>query len=512
MKTTLAVLFFCMIIFTGCGGDKDESTSIDLDAPRINLSNIPIVIEKKTDISVKIEDESNEVNTKILLNDKVIFESKEKEFLFSFDPFDYEIGIKEMKIVSENAKGKRTTETKNFELRKLLILLNFIPSNIDFVAIHKLNGVLLDYKERDRATISFYADDDFSRQNFTITSYQLNDFNTTTYIRSYSDIEAGTEGLTLEERRTEFNGLRLGNTNKKTLQLSSLGKNLIGGHSGIIQATNGNLVYKPLPNGEYDFLYNIDIEEDFYLFSVYENETVFKNKFVKINDLSKTSYEEDDFVPIANYEEISLVNISRSFWYTVEGYKSRSDYENYKFHLVNYDYALTDSNYKIRVPLIEDFELYKVKFIVTLGDNSFVNVSQLTNTGDIVIPSMNITRTNNSLMFSGEREYDYSYLSYRDVTENEPGDFSNFSWTFHQKFKQEINLPFRDFEHPLEILNLMNTTSLSPLEDSGNGKELYCLLNYFEDELLFENLIFSPGYFGNELGNKYTFEFGNLLE
>ncbi len=514
MRTFLTVLIL-LFIFSSCGTDSPDNPLVS-EKVEINVIGLPRILEKSTELSIVVQSASNTITTVYIDNQEAI-SSNDKNFTFTLDPFNHIIGDKTLKVISVDEENNQSEVSYSFQLRKLLFTLNYLFTQSDYVAIHTLDGELVTYEKYEGQSMTFYAGDDFERQNFIVSAYQFNSFDTRTYIRSYSDLEPGSANLSFEEQEEEFQGLRLGITDKIKLRVSSIGSNLIGGYNGIVQADTGNLVYFPISDGEYDFLYNTDLQEDFYLFSVYEGEPTFKNKYLtaKINDLSENSYTEEDFSPIENHKEVSVsLDNTHSFSYTVEGYRNLEDYYNYKFHLVNSDYLSLQTNSKVRIPLLDEFSLYQVKFSTLLGNNSSVRVNQhlSIDENEIRIPSMNLTKTDNSFLFTGEREYDYSVLTYSDYTENEIGDYSDFVWSFYQGFKEKIGLSIFNFEHPKEVLESMNSISLNPFDVVDEGKSLHCSLSDHEDEVTFENLVFSQGYSSNEKGYQYVFNFENLLE
>ncbi len=512
MRFTVAV-FVLLLCFSSCDDDSNSVSGLS-DNISIEVTGLPNILEALSKLSVDIKSPTGNTITSTAFIDGVeVANSNERSFSFSVDPFEYSNGQKTLTIVATDSSGEKNESSFTFELKKLLITVTEPFGNATFMALHKLNGELIEYKKIvEKDFNSFYAEDGFERQNFTVTTYFLNGFDNRTYIQSYSNIEPGTFTLTREEREQELNNnYFFANTDRTTLSISSEGDHLIGGYNGIVQAGNGNLVFGPLLDGEHEFLYSVDESEDFFLFSVFNNSPTFKNKYVRINDISKINYAEQDFLPITEHEKISITpNLFNSFNYSVDGFKTMDDYKINKYHRINSDSGTAVTNHEVRIPILEDvFSIFQIKLSISTFPtaDAYVTISRRYDGGDINIPLIKMTKNENTLTFEGVGEYDYSSLTYQSTLEN-TGDFSSFRWLFYQPYDSQVDIPFATMETPIEILEAMNTNTL---QDISNNKYLSCTLNDYEEDVVFKNLVFSPGYSNMEKGNRDQYSFYDLL-
>ncbi|MER3376393.1 MAG: hypothetical protein RIM83_17270 [Allomuricauda sp.] len=515
-----SILMVAFYLLISCSSSED-SDPVSSDKVKIEFEGIPYTIEVSTKVDILIQSETN-VSSTLYVNDIEVSKSNNKSISFTIDPFDYPLGANTLKVVSIDQEGNKSELAQSFTLKRLLCKLNRVFGHSDFVAIHTLDGNLVDYQTNEGTPISFYADDDFDRQNLVVTSYQFNSFDNRTYITSYFDVEPGIENLGGDAYNEEFWLGRQPNRNTQAeIQLSTpSGTGLISSTSGVLVAPNGNLTFTSVSDGSHNFLYEENSTEDFYLFSVLLANPTFQNKYVKLglDDFLNANYSPEDFLSIENFKEVSVENIDELTYYSVRAYENYEAVENTRFHVVNYDdfrlSPLTQSS-TIMTPLFDDFEIYWAEFNAPMINNARIWAKKQINADDVTIdlPLMNLTENAGSLIFTGDTEYTFSELTYTGYVDNDSGNYTNFRWNVYQKFNNEISLAGLEIEHPQEILEHMNLTETANFSNSdSNINTLYCTLHLYEKEVVFKNMMFGPGYYSNQKGDQYIFSFPNFLQ
>ncbi|MFD2101143.1 hypothetical protein [Flagellimonas iocasae] len=513
----LTVAFYLLI---SCSSSED-SGPVSSDKVKIEFEGIPYTIEVSTKVDILIQSETN-VSSTLYINDIEVSKSNNKSISFTIDPFDYPLGANTLKIVSIDQEGNKSELAQSFTLKRLLCKLNRVWGHCDFVAVHTLDGKLVEYKSYDGTPISFYADDDYDRQNLVVTSYQLNTIDNRTNITSYFDVEPGTENLGGDEYIEEFwlGRPSYGNTQTEIQLSTPSGTGLISSPSGVLIAPNGNLIFTSVSDGSHNFLYEENSTEDFFLFSVLLANPTFENKYVKLglDDFLNDNYSAEDFLPIENFKEVAIENIDELTYYSVRAYENYEAVENIRFHVINYDdfrlSPLTQSS-TIRTPLFDDFEIYRAEFIAPMTNNARIWAKKQINPEDVTIdlPLMNLTKNSGNLTFTGDTAYTFSELTYTGYLDNGSGNYTNFRWNVYQKFNNEISLVGLEIEHPQEILEYMNLTEVANLSNSDPGiNTLYCSLHLYEKEVVFKNMMFGPGYYSNQKGDQYIYSFPDFLQ
>lgn len=219
-------------------------------------------------------------------------------------------------------------------------------------------------------------------------------------------------------------------------------------------------------------------------------------------------FNQEDFVPIIEFGEIPIPQ-GIGYYYEIEAYADYEAYENNRFHRVFSTSLGYHEDGKAVVPLLEDFSEYQIKYGGTYDSGKHLEVYQRISDGGIEIPMGDVVFEESTVRLQGDMQYNYSTLIFGTHTEKDNGDFSDFDWKVYQPYKTTINMPFKSFEHPMEVLNLMNNSESLFSFPGGDDEESYlsCQLNRYEKPVEFVNLVFRPGYFNNEKGNRYSYTF-----
>jgi len=128
---------------------EEELVEEDATKPVITIIGLTDIIEKKTDISIQIEDEST-VETKVLRDGEELISSSEKQFDLTVNPYPIPVGATDFIVVSKDALGNETTETYTVEIKHLLIENFYIELITDVVDVSFKNLIFfnnLDGKE-----------------------------------------------------------------------------------------------------------------------------------------------------------------------------------------------------------------------------------------------------------------------------------------------------------------------------------------------------------------------------
>ena len=220
LKDIVALSFYVGVIgcllFVGCSKDdtntKEEPVAVDETAPKITLSELPEKIETTAELNITVSDASENVTTKIFVDKIEVFSTEKKSFNFTLDPFDYKTGNRNLSIISTDKSGNETTNKSTFESKRLLLVYpdplrnTELETRYSYIAVNKMDGELVSFKKIEAdEDIKFYADDDFERQDFVITQYNIGLGNLNLiYAYSYGGIVPGTVFISKGEQAIQL--------------------------------------------------------------------------------------------------------------------------------------------------------------------------------------------------------------------------------------------------------------------------------------------------------------------
>ncbi|MEP4946404.1 MAG: hypothetical protein ABJU26_02585, partial [Flavobacteriaceae bacterium] len=217
MKYKSLFITFSMLVFS-CSSDSEEPNNPkppiqgepDTTAPVIAIGGLENDVETLTTLNVTITDESNSVNTVIMVNGNEVFSTTDKTIPYELDPFDFPSGATTLTVQSTDDSENQGTESQSFELKKLLYrstdLSGDDPSN-DFVDLHiainseETGELIASRKMQTYDDAVFYAPEDFQRQEIVVTKYVLgkNDFLHLNVATSFASLQPGIEIMTVEQ-------------------------------------------------------------------------------------------------------------------------------------------------------------------------------------------------------------------------------------------------------------------------------------------------------------------------
>ncbi|WP_420602429.1 hypothetical protein [Flagellimonas sp.] len=500
LKRTTFFYLLLVFVWVGCGSDSeeiptDDDIQLDNTPPTIQAPETPNVIQVLTDLYFTIQDDSNELVNRILLDGEEIFSSTAKSFNFQINPFDYSSGPKNLKIVSVDDSGNESTVEISFELKKLLVRIPN-PSRgteaevaEDYYAINDLTGKLLAYKKVEmEEVLDFFADDSFSHQNITLTRYTIGKSpQSFQFFSSVSDIPPGTILPTDEERGTAREQPGTNSDNNIEILVESTHLPVVHSHNAILQSFSGF-------SGSYRILYNNSLQngqsEVLFSFPTTEVTAISEYEYLLINDFDKSSYELAEFKKPNSFVKMEIPENTGSYYLSINGFYDESDYQNYKYRRIfeNGDEISMLTENALEVPVLEEFEVFQRQLSITEGKKRF-QTSQKGIAIDFFIPDFDISRTDDLLNFSGD--YDYSEFFFDKVSLNGDGSINQFFWRFKNRpTTSALRIPYYDFELPMEINEELSMKSLSANPNEIEPDSFSCQSFKFDATGSYEDIVF----------------------
>ena len=500
------------LLFVGCSKDdtsgKEEPVAVDKTPPKITLADLPEKVESATELNIAVSDESENVTTKIYVDDAEVFSTDKKTFNFTLDPFDYKTGNRNLSIISTDKSGNEATSRSAFESKKLLLVYPDPLRNIEletrdsYIAVNKMDGELVSFKKIESdEVIKLYADDDFERQDIVITQYNIGlDNLNLIYVYSYGGIAPGTVIISKAEqeiqvidwanRKLGFPFLKLG------LLISSPGPLLANNHgSSILPNYNGS-------GDSYVLSYASELDLNCFTYCFPKDgilETDYK--YLLIKDVDKMEYGLDDFSSITKTSDIDIPN-GNAYSLVLNGYKDEATYGKFRYHKLFEKKGLIAENLSIQVPLIDGFEVYQTEFSLKLGNNKSIGISQK-GLGPIVIPDLDIIKNGNDLEFKGD--YDYSWMKFYKTLQESNGSILNmFEWDYFSKPTATAKIPFYIFELPDPVKEKVREKSIELTPEGLAPNYLLCRLTDYEGDIVLENMAFGAHYPPNRLGDNVS--------
>lgn len=504
MKKVFLQLLFSVLLFS-CSTEEnpvEEQQPQDSKPPQIVVSSLSSTIETVSNVQVSITDDST-VKTSVYIDDVLVTEENSKNFSVEIDPFDFTTGSKTLKVVSTDSGNNEASKEFDFELKKLLFVLpnpisdNALGSDRDqFISINFNDGSLYMAKKIESDEDGkFYANDDFERQNFTVSLYGIANSapRNEHIISSFANIEPGTVVMPASERWSHFNLGSLPRNASELLDLSELEKPMIFSYNSNASATGG---------GQYLFNYSSETSEKFFLFN-FPNSGDLESDYTYtwITDLEKTIYSSSDLSTAENFTTVEIP-VKNNFFLGVDGYQTESDYKENKFYRVLAVNESTTSTYPVKVPVFPDlFEVYNLTYSYPLDNRSIFYSKQKGLEVSLPTNQFVINRNGQTIGIAGEHDYSRIIFEY---TQNTNDVYSIFKWTYNFKESQSVSIPFENFEIPEEVLNLFQERQVVPKPGMLTNNNYYMLdfevYNYAEP-IIYENMMFGSSYNQNEGGD-----------
>lgn len=467
-RLSIVISFVISIALTSCeSGSTEDIEIIDQSGPKIEISNLSNLVETVTEINVKITDASS-VSTTIKIDGVEVLTDSKKDFSFIIDPFEFSSGMKNIEITAINAGQKESVTNLNVEFKRLLFRDQTFFSKENyfqgkrFISIHSMDGKLLEFKLiNSTADATFYAPDGLEKQDLIVSRYEFGT-NISNFITvgSYTDIKIGT--IVTEDPNTDSPDFftKEGNFSFQANGVTDL----------VADNYNSKIVtVDPNSPNPYQLIYSNNQPKEFLISTSPLIENPIENyKYVIIDDLSKTTYEMEDF---KTAEENVLIDIpvDANFRFNLRGYKNEDAFSDHHFNEIYVSRLAPDK--KVAVPVLEEFTVYE-SFLAYSYDRTDVFLSQKGVDKPLVAPKVEIVQNGTNLEFVDE--YDYSNLSFSDGN-----TIDVVIWSFTNVYKESLAMPFYDFEIPEEVTALLAAKSLSLdlTTASGDFASLHCYLH-----------------------------------
>ncbi|MFS4491751.1 hypothetical protein [Maribacter sp. 2308TA10-17] len=137
MKVKFLFIFIVFSIISSCNKEDEKLTETpvsddpleetvieDQEKPKLTVVGLTGVIEKISEISISIVDDSS-VETMVTLGGEELASSTEKQFTFSLNPYGIAVGDTDFTVTSKDAGGNETIETFTLEIKHLLMTYEY---------------------------------------------------------------------------------------------------------------------------------------------------------------------------------------------------------------------------------------------------------------------------------------------------------------------------------------------------------------------------------------------------
>lgn len=513
MIKRLLFVFSLLTILLGCADNENDDDSIiigenDSSAPIVSISSLKDELENglevQTTFNITVTDESDIVNTTILVNDDEIINTELKSFSFELNPFNYPIGDNKLSFISTDKEGNKNENSQTFEVRKLLVSVAapaFSNELEVFFSANTTNGDLVAFEKVTKSLeiIKLYADDNFNFQPIILSSYILNSEATQkAQISSIASIIPGTDLVILQEA----GGISTENTvdlspitqNDLIIDISDIESERIANSIGALGfnhlAEPKNIFEEPSGFNTQVF-YNHRTSETIkntliYTSNIFTKQTeaqveIDNYKYLFLENPSNSTVSFQEF-KIPSRQVINIPNTATTCFLRTFGYLDTEAFRSHDFRFI-YDINIENTSNSLEIPVIEEFETLRNSLILTLNDRRRLEVSTL-GLKDVSVPDWTASRSGNIINMTGE--FDKFTLSF--ILGDNP-DIS-MVWSFTDKYQENYAMPFESFEFPQEFINYASAHSLNLLDFNTRG--IFNVEQFDTSETLdYEDLLFS---------------------
>lgn len=482
-------LLIALIVFVTVACDPEENISEfngeDENAPKITVKGFTTEIEVVTQITIEINDDSEIVSNRLIVNGEEILENSDKNFKFDINPFDYPVGENKFVFYSVDEDGNETKFENTTIIKKFLASIAspyLIGNGRVFISANNMSGELLTNVEvfKDFENVKLYAGDNFTEQPIIVTSYVLlgEDNGVFSEIKSIFNIEPGTnlieyqkksgtftentynptsptEYFSIEVQDFEFENIAnslLGNyrngwdtyaqvfTTEVVEELNGFKSNLFGNVSRsanvediLLHTTNSTL------NSSFD---KIKLEDYRYLF---------------INTSNEQSISFSQFLPPNDIGYIYLPDNVERYSLSVTGFKDESAMNQQNYSTMFSESPRNFNKNTVEIPLINEFGLIisKISFPV----NAYTTMeASVVGEKTIEIPDWSGQKNGELITLNGD--FDLFHLL---TIKRLPVNNKTVRWEYFHKNENEVNLNIKSFEFP-EVIKSLASDSFFELE------------------------------------------------
>ncbi|MDC6404712.1 MULTISPECIES: hypothetical protein [Maribacter] len=490
MLKTFMFLLISFLFLTSCNKSEESSVPVipeeenDITKPSIRVTNdLEGVMEEVTQITFVITDNSENVTTTVRIDDIQVFSTKDKEFSIQIDPFDFLNGEHVLNIESLDEANNKGELTESIQLQKLLFvypdiqILSFLQSETleYYLLINMIDGNLIESRKIESVVENrFYAPDGFEKQNFTVTLFGMpkNESVLNGYAVSYSDLSPGSVSLSsgqLEvrsipniEKDVEFD-LSLTNV-QEIINIELFGREYLNGPFYFESDTYSSSVSLSSSTVGPLLMYYSENKND-----------LDDYRYYFLNEYSDTTVSFNDFNSVASTVGVSSLSNIDNFTFGLRGYKSQVAYENDKFNEV---YTNSFEGFELnvfQVPQFDVYEIYTQSFGADLDEKTkFLSTTR--GLGPVSVPDWSASLSGDKVLTSGDYDVFQMIANFRLPTT--AGTFV-FDWNYFMRNNPEFNVPFTNFEIPLEIQEKFDTIGLN-VKDFNSAENLRFSMEDFE--------------------------------
>ena len=524
MKYKSLLVIFLMLVFS-CSSDSEEpnnpepptQSEPDTTAPTITIGGLDNNVEILTTLTITITDESNSVNTVILVNDNEVFSTTDKTISYELDPFDFPSGETTFTIQSTDDSNNQGEESQTFELKKLLfqaddiagaVLGNFQNGTEEFfISLNNLSGELIAFRKINNSQDGkFYAPESFERQNFVATTYIIKD--TFPFIVSYANLPAGTTVLTLEEANSIFN-LERAKDMSFNIEISEIpaggyfvkssGENYSGGRGSNSNNGSTSLTVRLASTANIDNIFLSYMESTSLSTSNIDN---YRYSMIPLNDFNDKVISYNDLKAVTETTEINIPTELESFVYDLRGFTDEVAYETNNFNSI-YEVGtsnLTGEEISLEIPVINNFNVFQQRIQGKIDETISIGLNQK-GLSDFVIPDWNIEKSGNDINILG----DIDFITFENFVTSSKDALGGF-WTYNSNEVNSTKIPYDSFEIPSEIAILLENLGIPVDSFNNTNPTLSIFLDDYELESNYEDRIFY-NFFRNERGSRVYMEF-----
>ncbi len=510
------ILFVLLAAALGCTNDSSQQEPTpdspminqeDMTPPSINIVGLETgTIEVLTTLELEITDESEETTTTISVNGEEFFSSSIKSFSYELDPFDFPTGATTISITSTDSAGNQISISETIQLARLVASIaaeSFAPerNQLLYYSVNTLDGALVQtvQVENPFETVKLYAGDDFGRQEFVITSYQVftEDF---AFLRSIANIEPGTDLVALQEEAgittendivepTEPNEIRVDISDFPDDELcnslagqgadyfASFTENSNVGATSQVRITTRGANASP----EDVFIYNTGFECHNNTFSVVD-----EYRYLFLDDFVDSSASFLDFT-IPDFRTANLPNGATGFNFALLGYANQVSFEANQLRFLYLNSTSNQQNPNIQgieIPIIPEYPIVVNSAIVFLSDGKTLTSTLIGENTEINIPNWQALRNGDTVEVTG----DFDACTFRTGISGSNNRLIN--WSYDTEFSQLVTIPFDSFEIPQELLDTPIGSSLN-FSSLNSNSSLNISLRGSSEDLSYEQFIFA---------------------
>lgn len=498
--------FFLLVItlLFNCSKDSQEPTNTDSEQsenalPEISISEFDNLIELKTNFSISISGIEGQTTTTVLINETEVVSTNQRDFEFELNPFDYPNGQTVLTVKSVASNNKESVKNEEFEIKKLLFrsVGGLSSASVDsYLAINlQSTGELVRFKKiiTYDDPIFFHAEDDFIEEDIIVTQYLLGTNTGFHLARMYGNVQPGTELIGIQEMANELGLDFVGANNQSSLNVTVQGTTNSGLFSSIGRSYNfGNSSFPT-----FEINYDEALTEDVFLYYFNQNdETVLNNyRFAYIDTFDDQTLQ---------FEEMSLLQDDQVFAFelpeTVKrvgvslfGFANEYQYREDFFRLLFTNSIETGmSGYAASYPILEQYPIV-VKSIALDFQNGDQMIFDQRGTPDLTIPDITVQNDQGSIQINGA--HDFSALNL-EITHPDSEKNDLFRMIYKNQALDEFEIPFKTFEIPEEIVQIINEKGLGIKTTDNDGEMELRITNY-------QNKLFLNGVFHFPLRREY---------